>query len=111
MIKKLKKCKWCKTPIKVSRKLYCNNSCRIFGKRKRDQKYRDNLSKKMKEKRKVKDKIYAKERWKNTISDPIKLKDKRAYDKEWQFINYQENKEIILTRRKFLRKKHKVLEK
>ena len=52
MIKKSKKCKWCKTPIKVIRKIYCSNSCRIFGKRKRDQKYRDNLSKKMKEKRK-----------------------------------------------------------
>ena len=111
MIKKSKKCKWCKTPIKVIRKIYCSNSCRIFGKRKKDQKYRDNLSKKMKEKRKVKDKIYAKERWKNTISDPAKLEAKRTYDKKWQSIEYWENKKIILARRKFLRNKHKVLEK
>jgi len=65
----------------------------------------------MKEKRKVKDKIYAKERWKNTISDPAKLEAKRTYDKKWQSIEYWENKKIILARRKFLRNKHKVLEK
>ena len=95
MIKKSKKCKWCKTPIKVSRKLYCNNSCRIFGKRKRDQKYRNNLNKKMKEKRKIKDKIYAKERWENTKVNPIKLEAKRTYDKKWQSIEYWKNKKII----------------
>ena len=125
MIKKSEKCRYCKTQLKVSLKLYCNNSCKekyrykkiktdpklLAKKKERDQKYRDNLSKKKKEKRKVKDKIYAKERWKNTISDQIKLKDKRAYDKKWQFLNYKENKEIILARRKFLRNKHKVLEK
>ena len=123
--KKSEKCKWCKTPIKVSHKLYCNNSCKekyrykkiktdpklLAKKKERDQKYRDNLSKKKKEKRKVKDKIYAKERWKNTISDPAKLEAKRTYDKKWQFIEYWENKKIILVRRKFLRNKHKVLEK
>tara|TARA_B100001123_G_scaffold189459_1_gene216301 strand:+ start:1103 stop:1300 length:198 start_codon:yes stop_codon:yes gene_type:complete len=65
----------------------------------------------MKEKRKVKDKIYAKERWENTKSDPIKLEAKRTYDKKWQSIEYWENKKKILTRRKFLRDKHKVLEK
>ena len=119
----MNKCDYCKAPIKVKFKLYCNNSCKakyrnknltqeqIEKKRESDLRYRDNLSKRMKEKRKAKDKIYAKERWKNTISDPIKLEDKKAYDKEWQFINYQENKERILARRKFLRKKHKVLEK
>ena len=60
MIKKSKKCKWCKNPIKVIRKIYCSDSCRIFGKRKRDQKYRDNLSKKMKEKEKLKIKFMLK---------------------------------------------------
>ena len=94
MIKKSKKCKWCKTPIKVIRKIYCSNSCRIFGKRKRDQKYRDNLSKKMKEKRKVKDKIYAKERWENTKANPIQLESKRVYDAKWQKKRYWEKKII-----------------
>ena len=119
------KCKYCKAPLKVKLKLYCNNSCKdkyrykiikadpklLAEKRERDQKYRDNLSKKKKEKRKAKDKIYAKERWKNTISDSAKLEAKRTYDKKWQSIEYWKNKKIILARRKFLRNKHKVLEK
>ena len=100
----MNKCVYCKAPIKVKFKLYCNNSCKAkyrhknltpdqkIKKKKRDQKYRDNLSKQMKEKRKVKDKIYAKKRWKNTKADPIKLKTRRTYDREWQYLKYWKNK-------------------
>ena len=49
---KTKNCKWCKTSFKTIRKDYCSNSCRIFGKRKNDQNYRDNLSKKKKKSKK-----------------------------------------------------------
>ena len=100
----MNKCDYCKAPIKVKFKLYCNNSCKakyrhkhltpeqIKKKREKDQKYRDNLSKKMKEKRKVKDKIYAKERWKNTKANPIKLEAKRVYGAKWKKKKYWKKK-------------------
>ena len=117
MIKKSKKCRWCKTPIKVSRKLYCNNSCKekyrnekikndpqlLAEKRKRDENYRKNLSEKKKKQRREYDKVYDKKRWKNTLSNPIKHKAKKVNDKEWQYIYYWKNKKKILDRRKFKR--------
>ena len=103
------KCKWCKTPIKAIRKYYCSNSCRIFGKRKRDQKYRDNLSEKKKNQRREYDKVYDKKRWKNTLANPIKHKAKKVNDKEWRYIYYWKNRRSILDRRKFLRNQRKAL--
>ena len=100
----MNKCSYCKAPIKVKLKFYCNSSCKAKyrhkyltpeqnkKKKERDQKYRGNLSKKMKEKRKAKDKIYAKERWKNITSDPKKLETRRTYDRKWQYLKYWENR-------------------